>query len=125
MNTRDQNPRNTFDTAGETDRFDIVEETNKDEVLVPYCRAAAEREILMDLMAMRDESYLCRLDPKDREMITNEAIGVIMQLDAQQIVAQAAAVRPTGSFSEGVGCQGTPGFTNGITCKLIFRRRGG
>jgi hypothetical protein len=101
---------------------DKEESKSKGEVLVPYSRAAAEREILLDIMAMRDESSLCRIDPEERKMFTDEAIGKLLQLDTQEIVTQAAAIRPTASFSQGVGCGGTPNFSQGITCKIILRR---
>ena len=99
-----------------------IEGVNTDQISIPFSRSAAERIVLMELMAMRDESNLRRIDPKDREKFTDEAIGKIMQLDTQEIVAQASAIRPTGSFSNGVGCGGTPNFSNGVTCKLVLRR---
>ena len=91
-------------------------------VSLPFSRARAEREIIMDLMAMQDERHVSQLCDEDRKLFTEEAIGEVVQMDTQEIVAIAANLKPTASFSNGVGCKGTKGFSQGITCKIILKR---
>jgi hypothetical protein len=110
------------ESVGSPKSAQVCVDDSNDLISIPFSRARAEREILMDIMAMSDEQSLCQLDPEERKKFTVEAIGEVVQMDTQEIVAIAAAAGPTASFSNGVGCKGTQGFSQGITCKLILRR---
>jgi hypothetical protein len=89
-----------------------------DYILVPMSRSALEREIIADVMALRDERLLSQLSEKERKELGDNPAGEIMYASTEEVVR---GLRD--SFSNGFWCRGTPGFTQGITCKAIRRRR--
>ena len=93
-----------------------------DTIMVPMPRADVEREILADVLAMRDERNLAALCPEDRKLFTEEAIGSVARLSTEEIVFEAVALGGGGSFSNGFWCKGLPGFSQGVTCKIIKKK---
>ena len=91
---------------------DLPQAEDNSFLMVPMSREAVEREIMLELMAFRDERLLRSLTEEQRQRLGENPAGQIMHLSTAQIARR-------GSFSSGVGCHGTPTFSYGITCKVL------
>jgi|LakWasMeta3_LOW4_FD_contig_101_188407_length_694_multi_7_in_0_out_0_1 hypothetical protein len=96
--------------------------SNCNTVMIPFSRAQAEREIIADLMSLRDERNLSCLSPEERKIFTEEAIGAVAILSTEEIISGAVLAGPGASFSDGFWCKGAPGITRGVLCKVIRSR---
>ncbi|MCB0594478.1 MAG: hypothetical protein H6557_13045 [Lewinellaceae bacterium] len=99
---------------------------NSPSVSVAVSREVFEREIMCDIMALRDPRYQKMLH-KELELNEEEIkflecgnpVGEILQIPTVDLAE-------LGSSSSGVGCRGTQAFSYGVTCKAIrriFKRR--
>ena len=84
-------------------------------VQVEVPRELVEREIIFEVMALRDERLLRTLSEEERRKLGENPAGQAVYLT----VEQAARL---GSITQGIWCKGTSAFTNGVTCKLTALR---
>lgn len=81
-------------------------------VRIDVPREVVEREVMFELMALRDENLLRTLGEEERQRLGENPAGRLAFLTADEIAA-------AGSITYGVGCKGTPAFSNGATCKIL------
>lgn len=84
-------------------------------VTIKIPRAALQKDIEAEIEAFRDEKNLRKLTAEEREALGDNPAGMIQKLT----FADFNKAGCTATFSNGVGCKGTPAFTGGITCCVI------
>lgn len=87
---------------------DPGEQTYTVKVSVP--REVIEREVIVELMALRDERVLRTLSEEQRQQLGENPVGRVAHLTTVQFAQ-------LGSFTNGFFCKGTPGITKGVICK--------
>lgn len=87
----------------------------KSETSQPNCSfppEVVEREVIAEVAAFRDERLLKTLSAEQRKRIGDNPVGPLVRL-------RTADFAVIGSITDGVGCQGTTAFTEGVTCKIL------
>jgi hypothetical protein len=81
-------------------------------VCVPFPREVVERELICDLLALRDERVLARLSEEDRRRLGDDPVAGLPYLTTEEVAG-------IGSVTNGTFCHGTPSFSKGVTCKIF------